>query len=181
MVLPQPAQIPGLVRYQSGVCTALHTGADSWELDALSPQQRARFRKIQRPPMRAASSTGCLSPERRPSAARWHRIIPASRSAANGLWTYRRTSGSLPRAALRQIGQLRLCASTTGTSNFTFIMWLRAASDVTDIEADFLAAVPGARIVESSLTVKFVKRVGWMLNTDTTATGEVVVPRPPTG
>jgi DNA-binding Lrp family transcriptional regulator len=219
-VLPQLAQIPGLVRYQSGVCTALHTGADSWELDALSTQQRARFRKIQRPP--AGTSAGP------PPSSYWPIVQELSRNGratateiaqATGLHpvTARRQlnrvleSGTLAfrcevaqdysgfpvscqwfvdvppdqrlraAAVLRQIGQLRLCASTTGTSNFTFIMWLRSASNVTDIEAAFLAAVPGARIVESSLTVKFVKRVGWMLNPDTTATGEVVAPRPPAG
>ncbi|WP_205761119.1 hypothetical protein [Arthrobacter mobilis] len=52
-----------------------------------------------------------------------------------------------------------------------------SAAEVLDIEDRFLAAVPGERIIESSLTVKFLKRVGVMLNPDSTATGDVVVPR----
>lgn len=74
---------------------------------------------------------------------------------------------------------LRFCASTTGSSNFTFVLWLRNAAGVAETEAGFLAAVPAARIHESSLTVRFLKRVGWLLNPDGTSTGEVVVPQYP--
>jgi DNA-binding Lrp family transcriptional regulator len=80
--------------------------------------------------------------------------------------------------ALRGFRELRLCASTTGTSNFTFTMWLGSPAEVLDIEDRFLSAVPGARIIESSLTVNYLKRVGVLLHPNTTSTHEVVVPRP---
>jgi DNA-binding Lrp family transcriptional regulator len=74
---------------------------------------------------------------------------------------------------------LRRCASITGTSNFTFSLWLRSTAEIGQLEAEFLTAIPEARIVESSVTINYVKRVGWMLNPDGTATGEVILPRDP--
>lgn len=85
----------------------------------------------------------------------------------------------LAAAHLARYRNLRLCASTTGTSNFTFVLWLRSATEIGEIEATFLDAVPSARIDESAVTINFIKRVGWMLNPDGTATGEVVLPRAP--
>jgi DNA-binding Lrp family transcriptional regulator len=74
---------------------------------------------------------------------------------------------------------IRLCASTTGTSNFTFALWLRSPAEIGEVEAEFLAAIPDATVHESSVTINYVKRVGWMLNPDGTGTGEVILPRDP--
>lgn len=82
-------------------------------------------------------------------------------------------------AHLARYRNLRLCASTTGTSNLTFVLWLRSATEIGEVEAAFLDAVPTARVDESAVTINFIKRVGWMLAPDGTATGEVVPPRTP--
>ncbi|GAB3534425.1 Lrp/AsnC family transcriptional regulator [Arthrobacter tecti] len=101
-----------------------------------------------------------------PISCQWYANVPPSEHA---------------RAAefLRTFRNLRFCASTTGSSNFTFVLWLRNAAGVAETEAEFFAAIPEARILESSVTVRFLKRVGWLLNPDGTATGEVVVPQYP--
>lgn len=70
---------------------------------------------------------------------------------------------------------LRLCASTTGAANFTFMMQLRTPADIADIEARLAARVPGVAIVESCVGVRSFKRMGWMLDPEGRPTGEVVV------
>ena len=88
-------------------------------------------------------------------------------------------------AAVRQLRSyrtLRLCASTTGDTNLTFLLWLRTPGDIFDVEADLQAAAPGVQVVESDVGVRTHKRMGWMLRDDSTATGEVVTrggSRPP--
>lgn len=76
---------------------------------------------------------------------------------------------------LRSYRTLRLCASTTGDTNFTFFMWLRAPEDILDVEAGLQAAAPAVQVVESDVGVRTHKRMGWLLREDSTATGEVVV------
>jgi DNA-binding Lrp family transcriptional regulator len=216
-VLPRFARIPGIVRYQSAMCTALHARADAWSLEALSAPQRAGLRGVTGrrpgpytgpppssywPIVQELSRNGRATAVEVAAATGLHPVTARrqlNRVLAGGTLAFRcevaqdysgypvscQWFASLPpderhRAVevLRGFRGLRLCASTTGTSNFTFIMWMRTAAEVLDIEDRFLAAVPHARIIESSLTVTFLKRVGWMLNPDTTATGEVVVPAP---
>jgi len=79
--------------------------------------------------------------------------------------------------ALRAFQNLRLCASISGPANFTFVMWLRSVADVMETELAIKERVPTMQLVESALTLNFVKRVGWMLNRDGTATGDAVVAR----
>lgn len=71
-------------------------------------------------------------------------------------------------------GVLRLCASTTGDTNLTFFMWLRAPEDILDVEAGLQAAASGVQVVESDVGVRTHKRMGWLLREDSTATDEVV-------
>ncbi|MET4538407.1 DNA-binding Lrp family transcriptional regulator [Arthrobacter bambusae] len=216
-ILPHIARIPGIVKYQSAMFTAMHATGDRWSLGALSAQQLARLRTVAAPT--PGSYSGPL-----PSSY-WPIVQILSRNGRATAMEIAEATGLHPVTARRQLNRvlnggtllfrcevaqnysgypvscqwfaslppeergtavavvrgfrgLRLCASTTGTSNFTFVLWLRSAADVLDIEDQFLAAVPQARIIESSLTVKFLKRVGVMLNPDTTATGEVIVPEP---
>ena len=75
---------------------------------------------------------------------------------------------------LRSHRTLRLCASTTGDTNLTFLLWLRTPGDIFDVEAELQAAAPGVQVVESDVGVRTHKRMGWMLRDDSTATGEVV-------
>ncbi|WP_028280466.1 Lrp/AsnC family transcriptional regulator [Arthrobacter sp. H5] len=217
-VIPQFADIPGMVRYQSALVTAHHAGGNAWRLDVLSPAQQSALRRLARPPSspvvvrlpaaywpivrvlgrdgRATAADIAAVTGQHPSTVRrqlakvldsgtlsfrceiaqdysgfpiscqWYANVPPSdhTAAAGFLARYR---------------NLRFCASTTGSSNFTFVLWLRDASGVAEIESEFLAAVPTARILESSVTVNFLKRVGWRLAPDGTSTGEVVVPQYP--
>lgn len=75
---------------------------------------------------------------------------------------------------LRTYRTLRLCASTTGDTNLTCLLWLRTPEDILDVEAGLQAAAPGVQVVESDVGVRTHKRMAWMLREDSTATGEVV-------
>lgn len=77
-------------------------------------------------------------------------------------------------AAIRTISNVRLSASTTGPTNFVIIMWLQSLADVMSAELALQQKVPGIDLVESVVMLRTVKRVGWMLNEDTTASGAVV-------
>lgn len=78
-------------------------------------------------------------------------------------------------ASLRSIRNVRLSASTTGPTNFVIIMWLQSLAAVMDAELALQQKVPGIELVESVVMLTTVKRVGWMLNEDSTASGAVVV------
>ncbi|MFP5366680.1 Lrp/AsnC family transcriptional regulator [Pseudarthrobacter phenanthrenivorans] len=78
-------------------------------------------------------------------------------------------------AAIRTISNVRLSASTTGPTNFVIIMWLQSLADVMSAELALQQKVPGIHLVESVVMLRTVKRVGWMLNADTTSSGAVVV------
>jgi hypothetical protein len=75
---------------------------------------------------------------------------------------------------LRTYRTLRLCASTSGDSNLTFMMWLRSPSDIVDVEAGLQSAASGVQVIESDVGGRTHKRMAWMLREDSTATGEVV-------
>lgn len=79
-------------------------------------------------------------------------------------------------AELRSFRNLRLSASTTGRTNFVIVMWLHSLSDVLSAELALQQRIPGIDLVESVVVLSSAKRVGWMLNPDTTASGAVVVP-----
>ncbi|OFI38762.1 AsnC family transcriptional regulator [Arthrobacter sp. SW1] len=79
-------------------------------------------------------------------------------------------------AELRGFRNLRLSASTTGRTNFVIVMWLHSLSDVLSAELALQQRIPGIDLVESVVVLSSAKRVGWMLNPDTTASGAVVVP-----
>jgi DNA-binding Lrp family transcriptional regulator len=77
-------------------------------------------------------------------------------------------------AFLMEHRTLRLCASTTGAANMTFMMQLRTPADIADIEARLAARVPGVDIIEACVGVHSFKRMGWMLDPEGRPTGEVV-------
>lgn len=78
-------------------------------------------------------------------------------------------------AEIRGISNVRLSGSTTGPTNFVIIMWLQSLADVMNAELALQQKVPGIELVESVVMLGTVKRVGWMLNQDTTSSGAVVV------
>lgn len=96
----------------------------------------------------------------------------------NCVWFGRLPAAEHAEAArtLAGFGKLRLCASTTGSTNFFFSMWLRNAADIMQIERSAGEQLPHLELLESVVIANARKRVGWMLNRDGTATGEVVVP-----
>lgn len=79
-------------------------------------------------------------------------------------------------AELKTIRNVRLSASTTGPANFVIIMWLQSLADVMTMELELQQKVPGIVLVESVVMLSTVKRVGWMLEPDSRASGAVVVP-----
>lgn len=97
-----------------------------------------------------------------PVTCQWFVNVPAGRHEAAA-------------AAIRSISNVRLSASTTGPTNFVIIMWLQNLADVMTAELALQQKVPGMELVESVVMLATVKRVGWMLNQDTTSSGAVVV------
>lgn len=79
-------------------------------------------------------------------------------------------------ATLLSLGALRLCASTTGRTNFTFIMWLRSAAEIMSIEQAVSRHFPNLEIQESVIVANNPKRVGWHLNPDGTRTSNYSTP-----
>ena len=76
-------------------------------------------------------------------------------------------------AALARVPNVRLCASTTGRTNFLVFMWLRSVAEVMDMELVLQQSIPGIELVESAVILATAKRVGWMLNPDSTAVNMV--------
>lgn len=91
-------------------------------------------------------------------------------------WFARIPAGSQEAAAafLMEHRTLRLCASTTGAANFTFMMQLRTPADIATLEAKFAERIPGVVIVESCVGIRSFKRMGWMLDSQGRPTGDVV-------
>ncbi|WP_136612273.1 Lrp/AsnC family transcriptional regulator [Sinomonas albida] len=77
-------------------------------------------------------------------------------------------------AAISGLRNVRLVASTTGQTNFTIMMWLRTVADVMTAEVTIQDRVPGIELVQSTVMLRAVKRVGFMLGPDGAATGDVV-------
>ncbi|HCB60099.1 MAG TPA: AsnC family transcriptional regulator [Arthrobacter bacterium] len=78
-------------------------------------------------------------------------------------------------AELRSLRTVRLSASTTGSTNFVILMWLHSLADVMNAELALQQRIPQIELVESVVILNTAKRVGWMLNPDSTASGAVVV------
>lgn len=75
---------------------------------------------------------------------------------------------------LRGFRTLRLCASTTGDTNLTFLLWLRSPEAVLGVESGLQSAASSVQVVESDVGVRTHKRMGWLLREDSRATGQVV-------
>lgn len=81
---------------------------------------------------------------------------------------------------LRSFRNVRLIASTTGSTNFIVMMWLRSVADVMTAELALAERVPELELVESAVILNSSKRVGWRLNPDGSTTGVVILPAGPT-
>ncbi|QDG68353.1 AsnC family transcriptional regulator [Pseudarthrobacter sp. NIBRBAC000502772] len=78
-------------------------------------------------------------------------------------------------AELRSLRTVRFSASTTGGTNFVILMWLNTLADVMNAELALQQRIPQIELVESVVILNTAKRMGWMLNPDSTASGAVVV------
>jgi DNA-binding Lrp family transcriptional regulator len=217
-VIAQLKTIEGLTKYQTALCTRLHTSADEWRLNILSRAQLSTLRTLGQPgtsdgkqivtgqlPESHLDLLPFLARDGRATAAEIARDLgrhPATvqrqlnRVLASGILLFRceiaQGYSSYPvtcqwfanvpagrheeaAAAIRTISNVRLSASTTGPTNFVIIMWLQSLADVMTAELALQQKVPGMELVESVVMLRTVKRVGWMLNEDTTASGVVVV------
>lgn len=81
-------------------------------------------------------------------------------------------------AALKTLPELRLCVSTTGSTNLRFMVWVRSVYDLHRIERVIATHLPTLQVSESVVTMRTPKRMGWVLNEDGTPAGQVVVPTP---
>jgi DNA-binding Lrp family transcriptional regulator len=208
--------IEGLTKYQTVLCTRLHTSADEWRLNILDKAQLAALRTVAQPASGSTPHAAAPLPQSHldllPYLARDGRATAAeiarglgrhpatvqrqlNRVLASGMLLFRcelaQRYSSFPvtcqwfanvpagrheeaAAAFRSISNVRLSASTTGPTNFLIIMWLQSLADVMNAELALQQKVPGIELVESVVMLRTVKRVGWMLNEDTTASGAVV-------
>lgn len=101
-----------------------------------------------------------------------------SRWPVNCTYFARVPPGELDRttAALSTLPELRLCVSTTGETNLMFSVWAGEVVDLLDLEQRLAVHLPSLQIVDSAVTLRTIKRMGWMLDEYGAATGEVVVP-----
>ncbi len=218
-VVSRMKAIEGLTKYQTALCTRLHTSADEWRLNILDKAQLASLRTLghqglhegrhaetARLPTSHLDLLPFLARDGRATAAEIARELgrhPATvqrqlnRVLASGFllfrceiaqaysaypvacqWFANVPAGQHEAAAtkIRAISNVRLSASTTGPTNFVIIMWLQSLADVMTAELALQEKVPGIELVESVVMLRTVKRVGWMLNEDSTSSGAVVVP-----
>lgn len=218
-VVSRMKAIEGLTKYQTALCTRLHTSADEWRLNILDKAQLASLRTLghqglhegrhaetARLPTSHLDLLPFLARDGRATAAEIARELgrhPATvqrqlnRVLASGFllfrceiaqaysaypvacqWFANVPAGQHEAAAtkIRAISNVRLSASTTGPTNFVIIMWLQSLADVMTAELALQEKVPGIELVESVVMLRTVKRVGWMLNENSTSSGAVVVP-----
>jgi DNA-binding Lrp family transcriptional regulator len=80
--------------------------------------------------------------------------------------------------ALATLPELRLCVTTTGETNIMLTAWTRSLADLLSLERLIGERLPWLSIVDSSVTLRVAKRMGWLLGEGGRCTGEVVVIRP---
>lgn len=79
-------------------------------------------------------------------------------------------------SVLRSFPGLRFCGSTTGQTNFTFVIWMTSATEIFDLEYEIVERIGEIAISESSVTVRFIKRIGWLLDERGRRQGKPIVP-----
>jgi DNA-binding Lrp family transcriptional regulator len=67
---------------------------------------------------------------------------------------------------LSRLGALRLCASTTGRTNFMFMTWHRSAADIMAVEQSATQRLPQLEIRETVIISNIPKRAGWQLDAE---------------
>lgn len=65
-----------------------------------------------------------------------------------------------------RIPELRLCTTIAGPENALFIMWLRDPPDLTRVERELLAQLPGLRIADRRMTLRTFKFMGGIMDSE---------------
>lgn len=79
-------------------------------------------------------------------------------------------------ATLHTLPNLRLCMSTTGEANLLITAWTVDLARILEIEQDLGAKMPWLELRDSGINLRTAKRVGWLLDHNGCATGEVITP-----
>lgn len=75
--------------------------------------------------------------------------------------------------ALRSQRHVRLSATLAGATNFLVTMWAHSPEDILGNQHWLETQVPSLRIADVAITMRTRKRMGWILDRDGRATGEV--------
>lgn len=91
-------------------------------------------------------------------------------------WWCRVPEGRRPAlvAALTRHPMVRLGVTLTGATNFLFTMWVHDPADILTIQGWLEKQVPEVQIADVAVTLRHYKRIGWLLDPEGRATGEVV-------
>ncbi|MDV8033665.1 Lrp/AsnC family transcriptional regulator [Rhodococcus sp. NPDC079359] len=74
---------------------------------------------------------------------------------------------------IRARSELRLCMSLTGPANFLLSMWVSSVPEILRVQEWLESRAPSLHIIESSVTLRSRKRMGWELGAEGRATGYV--------
>lgn len=74
---------------------------------------------------------------------------------------------------LARLPQVRLCTSVTGTTNLLVTVWLHTVGEIHRLEAEIAQRLPELRLMERSVTLYMVKRMGRLLDERGYAVGNV--------
>ena len=80
---------------------------------------------------------------------------------------------------LAEDSRTRVLASVTGRANFLVVMWLSSVADILETEQQIQEKVPGIDIQQSVISVRPVKRLGWVLDPRGGASERFIVPELP--
>ncbi|MEV0766166.1 Lrp/AsnC family transcriptional regulator [Nocardia sp. NPDC050435] len=75
---------------------------------------------------------------------------------------------------LRWEPRLRTCMSVAGRANFVVTIWIESISEILSFQEWLEARMPAGEILDTSIVVKAKKRMGWILEPDGRASGEIV-------
>lgn len=79
-------------------------------------------------------------------------------------------------AALGTLPELRMCLSTTGSTNIAMTIWTRSVADIPRIERLLTERLPSLVLHDTAINLRTPKRMGWLLDDAGRTTGGVVVP-----
>ncbi|WOO96657.1 Lrp/AsnC family transcriptional regulator [Micrococcus terreus] len=82
-------------------------------------------------------------------------------------------------ARLSEDSRTRVVASITGDANFLVVMWLKNVAEIMEAEQFIQSCAPEISIQQSVVSLRQVKRMGWVLDQQGLNSGEFVLPQLP--